>query len=47
MFQATRRRLALWYTTVTAVLLLLFATGFYVYVRNTLVERWMIPSTTS
>jgi OmpR-family two-component system manganese-sensing sensor histidine kinase len=39
MFQATRRRLALWYTTVTAVLLLLFATGFYVYVRNTLVER--------
>lgn len=39
MFQATRRRLALWYTAVTAVLLLLFATGFYVYVRNTLVER--------
>jgi two-component system, OmpR family, manganese sensing sensor histidine kinase len=38
-FQATRRRLALWYTTVTAVLLLLFATGFYFYVRNTLVER--------
>jgi OmpR-family two-component system manganese-sensing sensor histidine kinase len=26
MFQATRRRLVLWYTTVTAVLLLLFAT---------------------
>ena len=39
MFQATRRRLALWYTTVTAVLLLLFASGVYIYVRNTLVER--------
>ena len=39
MFQATRRRLALWYTAVTAVLLLLFATGFYLYVRTTLVER--------
>lgn len=39
MFQATRRRLALWYTTVTAVLLLLFATGVYLYVRNTLIER--------
>lgn len=39
MFQATRRRLALWYTGVTAILLLLFATGFYLYVRNTLVER--------
>ena len=39
MFQATRRRLALWYTTVTAVLILLFATGFYWYVRDTLVER--------
>lgn len=39
MFQATRRRLALWYTGVTAVLLLLFATGFYIYVRMTLVER--------
>lgn len=39
MFQATRRRLALWYTTVTAVLLLLFASGFYLYVRNTLIER--------
>lgn len=39
MFQATRRRLALWYTAVTAVLLLLFATGVYVYVRSTLVER--------
>lgn len=39
MFQATRRRLALWYTTVTAVLLLLFASGVYLYVRSTLVER--------
>ena len=39
MFQATRRRLAIWYTTVTAVLLLLFATGFYLYVRSTLIER--------
>jgi OmpR-family two-component system manganese-sensing sensor histidine kinase len=39
MFQTTRRRLALWYTAVTAVLLLLFASGFYVYVRSTLVER--------
>jgi OmpR-family two-component system manganese-sensing sensor histidine kinase len=39
MFVKTRRRLALWYTFVTAVLLILFATGFYVYVRNTLIER--------
>jgi OmpR-family two-component system manganese-sensing sensor histidine kinase len=39
MFQATRQRLALWYTIVTAVLLLLFASGFYLYVRTTLVER--------
>ncbi|HLO48278.1 MAG TPA: ATP-binding protein [Kamptonema sp.] len=39
MFQATRRRLAIWYTAVTAVLLILFATGFYVYVRSTLIER--------
>jgi two-component system, OmpR family, manganese sensing sensor histidine kinase len=39
MFQATRRRLALWYTCVTAVLLLLFASGFYLYVRSTLIER--------
>lgn len=39
MFQATRRRLALWYTTVTAVLLLLFATAVYLYVRTTLIER--------
>jgi two-component system, OmpR family, manganese sensing sensor histidine kinase len=39
MFQTTRRRLALWYTIVTAVLLLLFASGVYTYVRSTLVER--------
>lgn len=39
MFQATRRRLALWYATATAILLLLFATGFYLYVRATLIER--------
>ncbi len=39
MFQATRCRLALWYTALTALLLLLFAIGVYLYVRNTLVER--------
>lgn len=39
LFQSTRRRLALWYTAVTAVLLLLFAIGVYIYVRNTLVDR--------
>lgn len=39
MFQATQRRLAIWYTTVTAILLLIFATGFYLYVRHTLIER--------
>ena len=39
MFQATRRRLAIWYTAVTAILLLLFATGVYWYVRSTLIER--------
>lgn len=39
MFQVTRRRLAIWYTAATAVLLLLFASGFYLYVRSTLVER--------
>lgn len=39
LFQSTRRRLALWYTTVTAVLLLLFALGVYFYVRNTLIDR--------
>ena len=39
MFQTTRRRLALWYATVTAVLMLFFATAVYLYVRTTLVER--------
>jgi OmpR-family two-component system manganese-sensing sensor histidine kinase len=39
MFQTTRRRLAIWYTAVTAVLLLVFATGFYLYVRHTLIDR--------
>ncbi len=39
MFQVTRRRLALWYTAVTAVLLLLFASGMYLCVRSTLIER--------
>lgn len=39
MFQATRRRLALWYAAVTAVVLLVFASGVYLYVRTTLVER--------
>lgn len=39
MFQETRLRLAVWYTTITAILLLLFMTGVYFYVRHTLVER--------
>ena len=39
LFQSTRRRLALWYTAVTAVLLLVFATGVYFYVRSTLIDR--------
>jgi OmpR-family two-component system manganese-sensing sensor histidine kinase len=39
LFQSTRLRLAVWYTTVTAILLLLFATGVYLYVRHTLIER--------
>jgi OmpR-family two-component system manganese-sensing sensor histidine kinase len=39
MFQATRRRLALWYATVTAVLLVFFAVSVYLYVRVTLVDR--------
>ncbi len=39
MFQATRRWLALWYTAVTAVFLLLFAGSFYWYVQSTLIER--------
>jgi OmpR-family two-component system manganese-sensing sensor histidine kinase len=39
MFQATRQRLALWYTAITAVFLLLFAGSFYWYVQATLIER--------
>jgi OmpR-family two-component system manganese-sensing sensor histidine kinase len=39
MFQATRRRLAIWYATVTAVLLLLFAIAIYGYFRSTLIDR--------
>lgn len=39
MFQATRRRLALWYTAVTAVLLLFFVSGVYLYFHSTLIER--------
>ncbi|WP_373546180.1 sensor histidine kinase [Chamaesiphon sp.] len=39
MFQTTRRRLAIWYTTVTAIVLLIFAIGMYIYVRTTLIER--------
>ena len=39
MFQATRRRLVLWYTSITALLLLLFATTVYLYVRSTLIDR--------
>lgn len=39
MFQATRRRLAIWYICVTALILLLFASGVYLYFRNTLIER--------
>lgn len=39
MFQTIRFRLALWYTIITAILILLFATGVYLYVRSTLVER--------
>ncbi len=34
-----RRRLALWYALVTAVLLIVFATGFYLYVQTTLIDR--------
>lgn len=39
MFQVTRRRLAIWYTTITAVLLIIFATGIYGYVYKTLIDR--------
>ena len=34
-----RRRLTLWYAIVTAILLIVFATGFYLYVRTTLIDR--------
>lgn len=39
MFRSTRRRLTLWYTTVTAILLIVFGSFFYVYVRQTLIDR--------
>jgi OmpR-family two-component system manganese-sensing sensor histidine kinase len=39
MFQTTRRRLAIWYTIVTAIVLFVFASGMYIYVRSTLIER--------
>lgn len=39
MFQTTRRRLAIWYTIVTAIVLFVFASGMYFYVRTTLIER--------
>lgn len=39
MFQEPRRRLAIYYTSVTAIILLIFASCFYVYVHTTLVER--------
>jgi OmpR-family two-component system manganese-sensing sensor histidine kinase len=39
MFQTTRRRLAIWYTAITAIVLLVFASGMYIYVRSTLIER--------
>lgn len=39
MFQATRRRLALWYTLVTAILLIFFAIAVYGYVYKTLIDR--------
>ncbi|ELS02088.1 signal transduction histidine kinase [Xenococcus sp. PCC 7305] len=39
LFRSTRLRLAFWYTAVTAILLLLLATGVYLYVRHTLIDR--------
>lgn len=39
MFPATRLRLALWYACVTALLMLVFAGGVFVYVRFTLIDR--------
>lgn len=38
-FQSMRRRLALWYAGITAILLIVFATGFYLYVQTTLIDR--------
>jgi len=38
-FQKTRLRLALYYTVVTAVLLIIFAVGIYGYVYKTLIDR--------
>lgn len=38
-FQSMRRRLTLWYAIITAVLLIVFATGFYLYVQTTLIDR--------
>jgi len=39
LISATRWRLAVWYSLVTAVLLVVFALGVYWYVRDTLVDR--------
>jgi two-component system, OmpR family, manganese sensing sensor histidine kinase len=39
LFQTTRRKLAFWYSMVTAVVLVLFASGVFFYVRGTLIER--------
>jgi two-component system, OmpR family, manganese sensing sensor histidine kinase len=39
LFQTTRRKLALWYSLITAVVLILFAIGVFFYVRSTLIER--------
>ncbi|MCS6960156.1 MAG: HAMP domain-containing sensor histidine kinase [Pseudanabaenaceae cyanobacterium SKYGB_i_bin29] len=39
MFQTIRLRLALWYSLVTGVLLLCFALVFFLYVRQTLIDR--------
>ena len=39
MFQATRRRLAIWYTSATAILLIIFAIGIYSYFYKTLIDR--------
>jgi two-component system, OmpR family, manganese sensing sensor histidine kinase len=39
LFQTTRRRLAIWYLIITTVVLLVFASGVFFYVRSTLIER--------